>query len=688
MRSSRDPWPIARRRRRLSWPRPLALAALGAALALGLPSGTVRAADLASPIEVGSLDLASLLDLSVEAVTRRSERASQAPAAVFVVTDEDIRRHGFRTLQEVLGSVPGLFAYPGRFPQVGVRGMGVLGDFTSRLLVLVDGHSLANPVGVDLGRGLPVPLSAVKRVEVIKGPVGSVYGPTAFFGVVNVVTTGGGGEVWAGLEAAQGRVFAGEASGAVRGAAGEADGLAAFGVFGSSGRDWTFPELAGLTEGPGGLVRRVDFGDGGSAYLRGRWRDLTASAACGHAYGGILVTNHADPRSVLESLTCFAEVRHRLRLSDQLTLEPRLAYDAFHVRAGYVSPEPPLGVGLFADRGDMRWLTAELRGDWRPTAALRVDLGATLQLNGASHHSSASAIPTLARRWDDQFATVNSWASAELALGHGLTFHGALTWFEHALFGGRLTPKLALVWQPTPSDTVKAIWAEGFRPPVIVEAFIDDGYLIASNRDLRPETVSSGELVYEHRFGHLAVASGSLFWNQYRDLIHNRAIQVTSGAIFDFQQQAFNAGGRRVRGGELALTLRWGDWLRAYGGLSAQETDGADLANFPEVTANLALSTRAPWRPLTLSVRGSAIAARRTDIPVLLGGQAGVTPASLSLGAHASLEVPGVRGLALELAVQNILDERNASPAPGDWAPVLAVQEAPRTVRADIRYSF
>ena len=57
-----------------------------------------------------------------------------------------------------------------------MRGLGIIGDFTTRLLVLIDGHPLTNSVGADLGRGLPLPLSAVARIEVIKGPVGASTG--------------------------------------------------------------------------------------------------------------------------------------------------------------------------------------------------------------------------------------------------------------------------------------------------------------------------------------------------------------------------------------------------------------------------------------------------------------------------------------------------------------------------------
>ena len=88
-------------------------------------------------------------------------------------------------------------------------------DYTTRLLVLVDGHPVNNSLGIAehaLGLDLPVPLGLVERIEVVKGPAGGVYGPTAFLGVVNVVTRGAASPGWElAVEAAeaQGRALGG-----------------------------------------------------------------------------------------------------------------------------------------------------------------------------------------------------------------------------------------------------------------------------------------------------------------------------------------------------------------------------------------------------------------------------------------------------------------------------------------------
>ena len=113
-----------------------------------------------------------------------------------------------------------------------------------------------------------------------------------------------------------------------------------------------------------------------------------------------------------------------------------------------------------------------------------------------------------------------------------------------------------------------------------------------------------------------------------------------------------------------------------------------DRPNFPGVTANLAVSTRALWRPLLLSVRGAGTAARAKDPDALLPDQSRQTPASTSFAALAALEVPRVPGLTLELSLLNALDAQNATPVPGDYAPISQLPGPKRTLRADVRWSF
>lgn len=127
----------------------------------------------------------------VEAATRRVQTVQSAPAVVEVITAADIRLAGYQSVGEALGAVAGLAVYNDlAYWNVGVRGtFGGLRAGSRILKLLLDGQpvayrtSSANFLGPEL-----VPIEAVERIEVIRGPGSVLYGANAFLGVVNVVT--------------------------------------------------------------------------------------------------------------------------------------------------------------------------------------------------------------------------------------------------------------------------------------------------------------------------------------------------------------------------------------------------------------------------------------------------------------------------------------------------------------------
>ncbi len=131
-------------------------------------------------------------DLSrVVGASRYEQDTREAPASITIVTAEDIRRYGYRTLADVLANVRGFVVnYDRNYSYVGVRGFAVPGDYNSRILPLVNGHRLNDDVydsGL-IGTEEVVDLSLVDRVEIIRGPSSSLYGTSALFGIVNIVT--------------------------------------------------------------------------------------------------------------------------------------------------------------------------------------------------------------------------------------------------------------------------------------------------------------------------------------------------------------------------------------------------------------------------------------------------------------------------------------------------------------------
>jgi iron complex outermembrane receptor protein len=105
------------------------------------------------------------------------QSASDAPASVTVITADEIQKYGYRTLADILQSVRGFYITSDRlYSYVGVRGFGRLGDWNSRILLLVDGHRVNNNVDGHgmLGTEFLVDVDLIERVEVIRGPSSSL----------------------------------------------------------------------------------------------------------------------------------------------------------------------------------------------------------------------------------------------------------------------------------------------------------------------------------------------------------------------------------------------------------------------------------------------------------------------------------------------------------------------------------
>ena len=142
-----------------------------------------------------STETALFLEIpSVYGAAKYDQKVNEAPAAVIIITAEQIRKYGYRTFAQILDSAPGLFTNNDRnYGYIGIRGFNRPGDYTSRVLLLIDNHRLNDAIYDQGGSGteMPIDVDLIDRIEIIKGPGSSLYGTNAFFGVVNVITKRG-----------------------------------------------------------------------------------------------------------------------------------------------------------------------------------------------------------------------------------------------------------------------------------------------------------------------------------------------------------------------------------------------------------------------------------------------------------------------------------------------------------------
>jgi len=136
-----------------------------------------------------TLSLEELMEVTVTSVSKKEERQFEAAAAVHVLTEEDIRRSGATTLPDVLRMVPGIQVAQFDATTWAITSRGSNSRFSNKLLVLIDGCSVYTPAfsGTNWDSHDTL-LEDIERIEVIRGPGGTLWGANAVNGVINIIT--------------------------------------------------------------------------------------------------------------------------------------------------------------------------------------------------------------------------------------------------------------------------------------------------------------------------------------------------------------------------------------------------------------------------------------------------------------------------------------------------------------------
>ena len=165
---------------RIAWPLAILLAMCVTTPARG---GTTGTDDLLS------LSIEALMQIQVTSVSKHAQKLSEAPAAITVLTSEDIRRSGMTTIPDLLRMVPGLHVASIDSHTWAVTARGFNGQFANKLLVMIDGRTVYTPLFSGVYWDVQdLVLEDIDRIEVVRGPGGSVWGANAVNGVINVIT--------------------------------------------------------------------------------------------------------------------------------------------------------------------------------------------------------------------------------------------------------------------------------------------------------------------------------------------------------------------------------------------------------------------------------------------------------------------------------------------------------------------
>lgn len=634
------------------------------------------------------LTLEDLMKLDAGEVFGASERLQpvvEAPASISFITAEEIARYGYRTLADILRGVRGMYVTDDRnFSLIGTRGFAKPGDYNSRILLLVNGHRMNDNVfgQAEIGAEFGLDPAMFERVEIIRGPASSLYGDSAFFAVVNVITKTGASLRGASIaletgtlgtqlvRAAVGRSLAGGLDVALSGTYERSDGATRlyFPAFDAPGTN------NGVAEGLDG--ERV-----GQFFGHLSFKGLTLTGAYGSRLREIPTASFG---------TLFNEQDSREQTTDRHTLVDaqyggsvggtsatvrvsfdRFSYDGIYPLAGGQDGEPSIvgfngvvGTRLTVGSG----LTRAFRG--KQTVRAGVEFIYNLRQDQTTRFTDSPVLFLDSALSSTQHAI---YGQDEIKLARWLIVNAGLRYDAYEEFT-RVTPRAALIVTPSSTQAFKYLYGKAFRAPNAYE--LNTSYFGERVLDLRPEVIDTHELVWERYPNDWLRTSVSTYFYEADRLITAVLDDSTRlGSSF------VNQGVVRAKGLELEAQMRLSGTSRAlvsYALQSAvdQETD-AELPNSPRHVAKARIALPGPTPRSQVSVEGQYLGRRTT-----LAG----TTVSAATPVNVTIVQPIGRAWEIFGTVRNVFDERYADPASSAHRQD-AIPQNGRTARIGLRWA-
>lgn len=505
------------------------------------------------------LSLEELMNVEVTSVSKKAESRNDAAAAITVITAEDIRRSGLTQVPELLRLVPGVQVARIDASRWAISIRGFNQEFANKLLVMIDGRTLYTPVfGGVVWYDQLIAIEDIERIEVIRGPGGTIWGVNAVNGVINVITKR--------AEDTQGSQLTGRA------------GTQDYGLGGRHGGrigEGTHYRLSAKVE------RIEDFDYAGRSYdANDSWEQLrlafrsdteiserdALSVHVGYynleLERGVGVDNPGFPFNVLSfqqhelnSTGGHVLAHYAHEFDGGSTLQAKAFYDRVHRETTI--------------REDSHTAELSLQHDVELLEGVGVVWGADYRY--WSTHTQPEASPIVFARNDDDFHFGSGFLQLKVdLLEERLSLIGGTKLSYNGWSGFEYQPSARLVAKPLEGHTLWAAVSRAVRTPTLVDRELAGSIgpvVLQGDRDVRSEELLSYEVGY--RFYGLDWLSFeiSAFWSKYEDISGLAGPPPIGPFVFD------NLGDTTVRGGEIEVTVVPIEWWRVTVGYSILDID-------------------------------------------------------------------------------------------------------------------
>ena len=619
--------------------------------AAAAPVATAAEADLTS---LSLEDLGNLKVNMVYGASEHEQKTTEAPSSVTIITADEIRGYGYRTLADILNSVRGFYVnYDRVYSFIGVRGFNEPSDFGGRVLVMVDGHRINDPIYDQAFSGTEgvVDVDMIERVEIIRGPGSSLYGNNAFFAVINIITKRGndldGGEAsgsYASYDTYQTRLSYGKQF------KGGVEFLVSGTYANSAGHPQLyFPEFSTINNGE---AENLDGMQLGTLLVSASYRDFLLEGGFmarskdvpSAAYGSVFnqPENAYDQRS-------FADLKYQHLFDGGLQVMTRLYYDHYRYDGSYtLDYMDPANPGLTQNR-DFNYaqsLGLEVQAQktlWeKNTLTLGVDYQHDLDivLRNVDLNPPVTYLDS-----DHMPDRVGLYVQDEWAICTNLSVNAGARYDYYTTFGDTINPRVGLIYQPLPATTLKALYGTAYHAPNANDLYDNTG-IYETNPNLRPETIRSYELDWEQGIGQHLRSTVAVYYNQIRDLI---TLQVDpNNGLYTYE----NTDSVDSYGIETELEGHWAHGWQGRVSYALQQTKNnltdQTLPNSPTHLAKFNLLMPIVGEKLSAGLEVQAMSARLTERGTSVDGFGIVNVTLLSRDTDQNLEISA--------SVYNLLD--------------------------------
>lgn len=624
---------------------------------------------------------------SVYSASKHEQKVTEAPSSVTIITNEEIKKYGYRTLAEILQNVNGFFVtYDRDYSYLGVRGFNRPGDFNSRILLLIDGHRLNDNQYDQAGLGTEgvVDVDLIDRVEIIRGPSSSLYGTNAFFGVINIITKRGrdikGMEV--STEVGSRNSYKGRVTYGNRFPNG-LEVLFSTSLYDSHGHRRLFFKEFNAPETNFGIARNGDQDRFPYFFAKLSLADLSLQ-------GGFLSREKAYPTATYGSVFNtsrnrsldehgYVDLRYEHDFGQSLSLMTRMYYDRFYFRGNYLydrsTSDSPLRV-LNQDHAVGEWWGTETKWTKRLGQHNKVTVGAEYQGNVRQNIRNADDLPF--QRYLDVRKTSDSWAlyfQDEISLWENMLLNAGFRYDYYASFGGTLNPRFALIYNLR-QTSIKLLYGEAFRAPSVYEKFYT-GTGFKANPRLKPETIKTYEIVVNHYFTKYLQATAAGYYYTIKGLI------TQTPDLRDDLLQFRNVESIEAKGLELGLDGKWPSGFEGRIAYALQTTQnqqsGKNLTNSPHHLLKFSLVVPLLQDKVFASLDTRYMSARQT--------LSGATASDYFLSNLTLFTQNLLSGIEFSGSIFNLFDQRYSDPGSGEHRQDSIDQDG-RTFWLKAKYSF